>query len=185
MAHTKFEEGDEGRWRQGLKGGAVAGIIGGMVSSILGLIMTAMRGQDLWPGFKGAAVPFIGQRAFEPGFDLGPVLLGLATHFGVSIAWGILFGVIAYGLSRPATVVFGAFWGLVVWLGMYHVVLPVLGLSAMARAVPVGMAVLSHVIFGLAVSVGFLPFQRRILPPVPPGWRAGVPGARHGTRPAR
>ena len=43
---------------------------------------------------------------------------------------------------------------------MYYVVLPIVGLGEVARSAPLGMAIIGHVIFGLAVGVGFLPFQR-------------------------
>jgi hypothetical protein len=42
---------------------------------------------------------------------------------------------------------------------MYYAVLPLAGLAEHARAVPIPQAVLSHVVFGLAVALGFLPFQ--------------------------
>jgi hypothetical protein len=65
-------------------------------------------------------------------------------------------------MSRGATIALGVAWGLVVWLGMYYVVLPLVGLGDMVRATPVGMAVLSHLVFGLGVGLGFAPYQPRV-----------------------
>jgi len=150
----------QGRRRLILGGGAVAGAIGGVVNIILGLARNTARGDDLWPALKGAASPFLHGRAHAPGFDLGAVALGLFDHFAISVTWGILFAIMCFGFSRVATVVAGAIWGIVVWIGMFYVVLPLVGLGSMARAAPVGGAVLTHVIFGLALGFGFLPFQQ-------------------------
>jgi hypothetical protein len=153
MWHTRDEA------NRALRGGVVAGIVAGIA---VALILTAVQvagGHDVWMSFKGAGAPFLHQRAMAPGFDPIAVIVGVVCQFAVSLAWGVPFGLLAYGMSRPITVLFGAFWGLIVWIGMYYVVLPILGLGAMAAAVPVPFAVTTHVIFGLALAFGFMPFQ--------------------------
>jgi hypothetical protein len=145
--------------KRALGGGVVAGVIGGVVIAVVMLIAALSRHQDIWIGMKGAAAPFLGERAMRPGFDPGAVALGVLCHFAVSIVWGVLFSVFFYGLSRGATVVAGALWGIIVWFSMYYLVLPIVGLEQMANAAPAGMAILSHLLFGLAVGIGFLPFQ--------------------------
>jgi hypothetical protein len=141
-------------------GGVVAGIIGGIAVSVALMVMAASHGQSLWSVTKGAALPFLGRRVMAPGFDGPAVLLGLVCHFGISIIWGLLFALLAFGLSRPATVLLGAFWGIVVWLVMYYAVLPIVGAGAIPHNVPVVAAVVNHLIFGLGVGLGFLPYQR-------------------------
>lgn len=157
-------------------GGIAAGLIAGLFLVLLLLVSMAAKGQNLWPAFKGASAPFFHARAMQPGFDAGPVLVGAICHFVISAGWGLLFAIIAYGLSRWATIVAGALWGIVVWLGMYYVLMPLVGLGAMARGVPVAVAILQHMLFGLVVGVAFLPFQHR----VPDRWP--VPG-RAASRP--
>src|SRR5205814_10437997 len=130
-------------------GGVVAGLVAGLFIVVMMLVTMALKGQNLWPAFKGASAPFFHQRAMQPGVDAGPVLVGAFFHFLISAGWGWLFAVVCYGLSRPMTMLAGALWGLVVWLGMYYVVLPLVRLGSMARSVPVGMAIMEHVIFGL------------------------------------
>lgn len=143
-----------------VKGGAVAGIVGGVaIAAFMTLVNIAQR-KDLWMGLKGAGAPFLHNRALQPGFDPMAVLVGVFSHFAVSIVWGVLFGLLFFGFSRSSTVLIGALWGIVVWLGMYYLVLPVLGLSALAAGAPIGMAIVEHLIFGLGVGIGFLPFQR-------------------------
>ena len=145
-------------------GGVVAGIVGGVVIELFLLAGALSRGVDLWMMLKGAGGPFLGARAHQPGFDLFAILAGQAVHFAISIGWALLFTVFAYGMSKPLTLLFGAFWGIVVWLGMYDVVLPLAGMGDVAKHVPVGMAILNHVIFGLAVAIGLLPYQVRHRP---------------------
>ena len=151
-------------------GGVVAGIIGGVILLLTMLVGAITKHQDIWVGMKGAATPFLHERAMHPGFAAGPVALGLICYFAVAIIWGAMFGALFYGLSKGATVVAGAFWGVIVWLGMYYVVLPIVGLAQIAQATPISAAIISHVIFGLAVGLGFLPFQhtRPHAPPLSP-----------------
>ena len=145
-----------------LAGGAAAGAIAGAVLSVFMTVMALVKGLDVWSSvFKGASAPFLGDAARQPGFDLVPVLVGALCHFAVSIVWGILFALLFYGVSKPATVLAGALWGVVVWVGMFYVVLPLVGLADMAREAPVTAGILYHVVFGLAIGLGFLPFQQR------------------------
>ncbi len=145
-----------------LAGGIIAGIFGGIVLSLYALLATVARGHDPWTAFKMAAAPFFPERALEPGFDASVVVVGILVHFAVSVGWGAIFGVLAYGASLIRTLIFGAVYGALVWLVMYSAVLPILGLGQLARSTSVGPALLQHVMFGLALAVGFLPFQRRV-----------------------
>ncbi|MDI1434244.1 hypothetical protein [Polyangium sorediatum] len=144
-----------------LSGGVIAGIFAGIVASLYGLLSQVAQGRDPWGVFKWASAPFLHERAFAPGFDAGAVVLGILLHFAVSIGWGALFGLLVFGANVFRTLVFGAAYGVIVWFVMYRFVLPAVGLGAVAERVPVGPAILEHVVFGLALAVGFLPFQRR------------------------
>jgi hypothetical protein len=146
--------------KRALGGGAIAGIVGGGLMALYMLFATLMRGGDLWLVVKGSALPFLGQRAVAPGFDGTAALVGLLTTFAISAFWGALFGVLFYGLSFRGTMAMGFVWGLVVWIGMYFVALPLFGLGDVARATPVWRAIVTHLVFGVGVAIGFLPFQR-------------------------
>jgi hypothetical protein len=140
-------------------GGAIAGVAGGIVIAIVLLVPVLLRGGEVWPGLKSAAAPVLGARALAPGFDGAAVALGITCHLAVAIVWGIAFALLAAGMSRRATLLFGAFWGLVVWFGMHGIVLPVWHLGALERA-PLIPELIAHVAFGLAVAAAYLPFQR-------------------------
>lgn len=150
------EQGDVGR---AIAGGVIAGIIGGLVLNVVLAALTVSAGGDIWTAFKGAGAPFLGERSAQPGYDPAAVAVGLFSHYLVSIGWGVLFGLLVYGLDRPLTVLAGAAYGLVVWLGMYWVVLPLVGLGAMTEQGANAMAALLHVLFGLTLGITFLPFQ--------------------------
>lgn len=155
-AHGKEER------RAAWKGGVVAGLIGGAVMAVFMMIVNAAKGMDVWRGAKMPGMPFVGNSAMEPGFAFGPVLVGMMSHFMVSIVWAVPFALLVYGFGRAATVGLGALWGVVVWLGMFYVVLPIIGLGQIPKSMPVGIAFFEHVLFGLATAIGFLPFQRHI-----------------------
>ena len=155
-------DGNE-RMRRGVGGGAVAGIVAGLVLAAFLTVMNLSQGKDFWVGFKGAALPFLGERVHQPGFDALAVSLGVACHMAISIGWGVLFGALAYGLSKGFTVAAGALWGAVVWIGMYYVVLPIVGAAEVTRSVPVLHAIATHVLFGLVMGLAFLPYQRSVV----------------------
>lgn len=148
--------------RRVVRGAVVAGLISGGALTVMMTVMSALRGKDIWFGMKGTAAPFLGERAMTPGFDAIAVPMGLALHLFVSIGWALGFAALFYGLSKKATVLAGAFWGIVVWLGMYYVVLPLVGLASMRAGAPAERAIAYHVFFGLILSLAFLPFQKRL-----------------------
>jgi len=155
MVHSKWEA----------KTALVGGLVAGLVAAILNDLMTIIRGvaghEDFWGHLKFAAYPFIGERATHPGLDGPAVVAGLLSGLLVSVTWAVLFAFLVFGLARGATVVAGLLWGLVVWIGMFYVVLPIVGLGDVARSMPVGEAIFTHILFGLIVALAFLPFQVR------------------------
>jgi hypothetical protein len=143
-------------------GGVVAGLIGGAVIEALMMVIAAGRGDSVWRVLKMASSPFFHHRAMIGGFDAAPIVAGLLIHFAVSVAWGVLFAAVAFGLSRAATVGVGAVWGVVVYLVMFLIVLP-LATGHTPRMTNLALPLLQHIIFGLAVGVGFLPYQQERL----------------------
>jgi hypothetical protein len=141
-------------------GGILAGLIAGAVLTAFMMAMSLNEGRDVWLAVKGAAAPILGDRASDPGFDAYAVLIGGAVHFGISALWGLAFSILFYGASRLGTLALGAAWGVVVWLVMYYMVLPLAGMGDVPKMVPLGQAVLEHVMFGVVLALAFLPFQR-------------------------
>ncbi len=146
--------------RRSVIGGIVAGVAAGLLLTVLMTGMSLLQGNDVWYGIKGAAAPFLGERAMQPGFDMPAAALGLLTHLAISVAWAVPFAFLTDGLSRAPALLAGAAWGLAVWIGMYYVALPAVGLEAMTREAPLGRVIAYHVFFGVAVAAAFLGYQR-------------------------
>jgi hypothetical protein len=149
---------DTGRGRAA-RGGVLAGLFGGIVISVLGVALALVQHRDVWMGLKLAGLPFTGALALQPGFAAVPVLVGIGAHLAVSAVWGLGFGVLFFGLSRPATVAMGLVWGVITWVTMFYGVLPMIGARALAHAAPPMLVIGEHLLFGLAVATGFLPTQ--------------------------
>lgn len=147
--------------RRVLRGAAVAGLVSGATLTVTTAVTSALDGTDIWLGIKGAAAPLLGDAALGPGFHPVAVPLGLALHLVISIGWALGFASLFFGLSKKATVLAGALWGIVVWLGMFYVVLPLVGLASMRDGAPIPRVIAYHVFFGLVLALAFMPFQRR------------------------
>lgn len=145
-----------------LTGGVIAGAAGGIALLVVMLLVNLIGGRDVVAGMKFPGAWLLRERAMEPGIDFLAIYVGLGSHFAVSIAWGAAFALLFYGLSRTLTVAAGLAWGIVVWLAMYYVVLPVVGLADATRSASLAMAVVQHLLFGAVVAVAFLPFQREL-----------------------
>ena len=160
--------------RSAAYGGAVAGAVAGLALTTMMTLMSLAKGNDVWYGMKGAAAPFLGEVAMQPGFDLVAVSLGLLAHLGVSMAWAVGFGLLFYHASRAMTLLGGIAWAFVVWIGIFYAVLPLVGLGAMTTEAPVGRVIAYHVFFGLGVAAVFLGYERRERLLYPPGVRKAL-----------
>ena len=149
--------------RRALIRGTIAGVIAGLFLTLMMTMMSAAAGKDIWYGVKGAAAPFFGERAMQPGFDFLPALVGFVSHLVISAGWGALFALVIEGANRTVTAIAGVLWGFVVWIGMYYVVLPIVGLASMQHDAPVGRAIAFHLIFSVALTAAYLlyPVVRR------------------------
>jgi hypothetical protein len=165
-----------GSVRDTVRGGIVAGLVGaaelalfrvGLVTVLYGVV-TYLVGSSrfyparfarslIWSAVKLPAYPFVGERALEPGFVAGIVLLGVVVHLVMSTCWGVLFGFVADGLSSRATLAIGLLWGVLMWWVCYFVVLPLVGPSELARSTEV---IVLFVPYGLAMAAGFLLWKR-------------------------
>ncbi len=150
------------RGRLAVWGGTVAGLVGALAFAAFSVSADLIRGRDPWVPLKLAAYPLLGETVMSPGLDPGPVLHGSLIHLGICIAWGVLFGLAAYGMTRPATVWFGLTWGLLVWMAMFFLVLPLAGAGVTQRGVPLLLTIGQHLAFGLSLGVAFLLHQRPI-----------------------
>jgi hypothetical protein len=137
------------------KRAAIAGTLGGAVMAMVAVAFALARGTDVSLPLKMASSLFYLERALEPGFDAGPVAVGIVTHLGVSIAWATIFGFLAYRLSRAATLLVGPLCGLVAGAVTSFVAFPLLGLTRLRLDMPLGPSVVQYLVFGLFIALGF------------------------------
>ena len=143
-----------------IKAGVIVGTAAGIVSAIFATAISLATAEDIWVGAKAAGYAFYGDRTLLPGFELDLIIVGVLTHFAVSIGWSIPFVLLFWGLSPRATLIAGILWGLGVWIVMFYIVLPLVGAAKVAAMTPVGRAIVEHLFFGIAVATGFVGFQR-------------------------
>jgi hypothetical protein len=163
--------------RDAVKGGIVAGLVGAMELALFRVGLAAMlywvvalvvndrryyparfaRGL-IWSAVKLPAFVFVRGRALEPGFDGSIVALGVLSHVVMSLCWGVLFGLVAHGLSRRAILGLGVAWGVMIWWIFYFVALPLLGVKELRSPLDVTVV---FVPYGVAMAVGFILWQRR------------------------
>jgi hypothetical protein len=142
-----------------VKGGVVAGLLAGTVSAIVAAAISLASGENLWVSAKIATYPFFGERALQPLFEPDLIVFGALIHFAVSVGWSVAFAVLMHGRSTPSPIITGTAWGVVVWLVMFYVALPLVGAEKVVQLTPLWRAIVEHLIFGLSVSFAFLPFQ--------------------------
>jgi hypothetical protein len=115
-----------------MRWGALAGAIGGALLAIIMLVVAIHSGRHV-------------------------EALGIAIVFAVSVAWGVLFSVLAYGASRGMTMLLGPLFGALSWIAMFFVVMPLVGAGVIASSAR-GVTVLEHLAFGSIVAVAFALF---------------------------
>jgi len=106
--------------------------------------------REVLTSLKVAAHPFVGERVYRPELDLPVVLLAFNVVLVFSIATGVLFALVARGLSRMATCAVALAFGFVVWLVDMLILNP--SPATVIEAVP----------SGLALACTFLWYERRL-----------------------
>jgi uncharacterized membrane protein YagU involved in acid resistance len=143
--------------------GAIAGMLGGAMMAMFTMLATATY---LHMGFFTPlyviASPLSGPQSMMTAmhgstfyFALGPALLGLVVHMMWSALWGIIFGLIAYGLHLRGTaaVIGGMVYGVLIMLLMNFVVLPIVGAPNLLSLLGGATFIIGHLLFGMVVGL--------------------------------
>ncbi len=155
--------------------GIVGGIVGSVVMGVFAIAAAATYQQT--GGFtplyhiassviEPAAMETSMQQAMNGDLwhlEAGPAVIGLGVHMVVGATWGAIFGVLAYfaRLSRPAALVFGTAYGLVVMVAMAFTGLPIVAslfgggppIRDMASMVGWGTFAAEHAIYGFVLGI--------------------------------
>lgn len=86
------------RWSMLVARGAIAGIVSALVMLVIAAVTfpIAAAGADGWSFLKVAGTVLLGSGAAEPlgGFELAPVLAGLAVHFTIGVIAGVTYALL-------------------------------------------------------------------------------------------
>ena len=127
--------------------GAIAGIIAGMVMGLAAMTRAAAAGMSFWLPMEQIAATFYGPDALLGG--IGPILVGTAFHLGVAACLGGLVGLVAARRTAGRAFGMGLAAGVIIWLGMAYVALPLVDPVMRARvALLGGWWFVYHLIFG-------------------------------------
>jgi hypothetical protein len=111
-----------------------------------------------WLALKIGAYPFVGDRALDPGFDLGVILLSIGTDAVMSLGWGVLLGVLTVGRAAAAALPVGLLLGMAAWFVKGYVISPLFGGGQLAG----GPALLMEFVpYGLAMAIAFMRYERK------------------------
>jgi hypothetical protein len=138
-------------------GGAIAGLIGGLAMAIVGAIISASLGGDIWLEAKQiAAVVYGPATTAQAGFAVGPVLIGTLLHLLISTALGALFGIVTRRIfhltSEFGTLLMaGLIYGMLIWLGGYFVVLPLI--NPLLRETYAPAFIVQHLVYGAVTGL--------------------------------
>ncbi len=139
-----------------LRATLIGGSIAGALDILFAISLAVFNGRTATWLLQTVATGVLGDAAYAGGTPVA--ILGLAAHFALSIGWAALF--VAIAARRPrvlgSPIVAGMMFGVVVFLGMRLVVLPISAFPFPVRllSLSAGLDLLSHVfLFGVPIAV--------------------------------
>jgi hypothetical protein len=142
-----------------LRAGAFSGLASGALTATLALGIAWFRDVPLDRLVQVAAIPFLGLKVQDATFAAQVLVAGIAACALAAILWGMLFALVFWGLSELLTIAAGALYGPIVWFAMASVLLPVIGLRHIGTVVPLDVALVLHLSFGILLGGFFAKVQ--------------------------
>jgi len=131
-----------------------AGLVAGFISSlsIIAVVTTilVLTGSDIWSAARLIAISVFGDAV---GSGWLPVVVGTAIHLLTGTLFGGLFAGLVPRMPANFYVVAGIIYGLLVWMVMGLIVLPLGAQLLVASSVNVAMLLLAHVIYGFVLGI--------------------------------
>lgn len=138
----------------------VAGIIAGMVFLMAEMAMLALSGQSPFGPPRMMAAMVMGEGVLPPPatFDVGIMMVAMAVHLMLSIAFALVFGVVYKMLSRSSgtALLVGGVFGLAMYFLNFYVMTMVWPWFEMARGM---ISIVGHVVFGVALGWAYHAFS--------------------------
>ncbi|MDC4224146.1 MAG: hypothetical protein MPW15_07950 [Candidatus Manganitrophus sp.] len=138
--------------REATPPGVMCGLIGAASMAAVALLFALFQG-DPWRPMKLVSATLLGEEALGPGFQFGPIFVGLVFHLIMSVALGVFFVWLGGYLSVGGAIGWGVIFSLSIWVILQFGLLPVI--NPWLAAVPPIPFALAHAAFG--VSLGMYP----------------------------
>jgi hypothetical protein len=152
------------RWSDGLYGGLLAGTV--VVGFYWLVDMLLLKDSTLSGFFAEIASGFLKSGATSE--NLWVVLFGVALHYLLSAAFGIVYATIARYVRAmwhaPTSVIFGITYGLIVWFVINDLFVPVFGIETTQ---PLWVGLVANTIFYGFVISEFITVAQRAKAPEP------------------
>lgn len=129
--------------------GLVAGFISSLSIIVVVTAILVLTGNDIWTAARLIATSVFGDAV---GSGWPPVAVGTAIHLFTGTFFGGLFAGLVPRMPANFYVVAGIIYGLLVWMVMGLVVLPLGAQLLVASRVNVAMLLLAHIIYGFVLG---------------------------------
>lgn len=165
MSHTATAGPDAGPAASRMRWGAAAwaGVIGGAVFMMAEMLMVWMfLGESPWAPPRMIAAMVMGREVLPPpaDFAMAPVMVAMVIHFMLSIAYGLVIGLIVLKLGMGKALLAGAAFGLLaIYLLNFHLVAPLL--FPWFTQAQNWVSVVAHVLFGMVVAGSYVALRDR------------------------
>ncbi|MFQ5706337.1 MAG: hypothetical protein ACE5HO_02755 [bacterium] len=141
--------------------GMLIGLIGSMASFIFNVVGSRLVAQDTMQVLRVFGTLFIGSDALHTQ-DLTFLMLVLMVHFSVGAVAGAIFHVLVNRFfadrSHGMKILFGAIFGVALWITNFYLVLSWLqpmavGAALILKMMPIWVAALTHLVYGLTLGI--------------------------------
>lgn len=131
----------------------MGGLLGGTLMAAFSMLVSMLRGPGMWMPVKLIGGVVLGSRAINNpgGFDVRPILIGLAVHAVVSVVLGGLFALLSFRLPPVTLILYGVVYALFIWFVGLFFVLPIVDPLLVNNTNPALFA-FSHMIYGLSLG---------------------------------
>jgi len=126
--------------------GAIAGLCGGIAMAIAMGILSAAVGQSIWHMPKRLAGVILGSQENDRG-GTAHVVLGLAMHAVLSVAFGVLFAIVVNRLTHEFWMT-GLAYGMTLWVINYWTAQLTPGGRSMNELRTSWLSPLAHIVYG-------------------------------------
>jgi hypothetical protein len=141
-------------WIRAAAAGAIASVVSTLAQIVLWWAFTDDLPYILYRDARLTAALLMGQGVLPPPstFDLQIMIVATAVHFGLSVAYGLILGLVIDGLSMRSALFSGLVFGLILYVvNMYGIT----EIFPWFSAVRDWITIIAHIVFGVSVAAAY------------------------------